>query len=81
MRVVSKLGAAALGLSTVEVGEAELPEAELEGVATELATKLVLFEGTPEELGAAVEYEVIVAEYVKESDGLDVVLVVLDGSK
>lgn len=66
------MGAAPLLVSTVEDEEAELPEAELEGVVTEV----VLFERTPEELGVVVANEVVVA--VTDSDGVDVVFVVLD---
>ncbi|POS70530.1 hypothetical protein DHEL01_v211076 [Diaporthe helianthi] len=65
------MGAAALVTTPVEDGEAEL----LEGVETEL----VLFAGTPEELGSVVGDEVVVEEYVEESVGSDVVLVALDG--
>lgn len=58
------MGPAALVLSTVEDGEAELPvadvpvaelpEAEPVGVAAELAAELVLSEAPPEEVGRAV---------------------------
>lgn len=72
VKLAPKAGAAALPLSTVGDAEAELPEAELE----EGVTELVLFEGTLEELGSPVADAVV--EAVADSDGVDVVFVILD---
>lgn len=74
MTLAPKAGAAALLASTVGEDEAEVPEAELEGGVEEL----VLFEGSP------IGIDVVVADavaVVADSDGVDVVLVVLDVPK